>query len=141
MLSVGISDGSGAVARLAGVENILDGRISSNQDGLATVMVNGVPIVAITPLPAGTPVTLYMRPEDITSHADDGKKISARNRIHGRIVKVIPIGPMVRMKVDAGIHLVLVITLRSYDELGLSEGADIGLAFKASAIHVVERKG
>jgi molybdopterin-binding protein len=103
-------------------------------------MVDGIPIVAITPLPPGTPVTIFMRPEDITFHADDGKKISARNLIKGRITKVIPLGPMVRLKVDTGIPMVVVITLRSYDELGLSEGAEIGLAFKASAIHVVERK-
>jgi molybdopterin-binding protein len=47
---------------------------------------------------------------------------------------------MVRLRVDTGIPLVVTITLRSYEELGLSEGAEIGLAFKASAIHVVERK-
>lgn len=129
-----------SVAHLAGVENIFDGRISSNEEGLATVMVDGIPIMAVTPLPRGTPVTLFMRPEDITFHANDGKKISARNLIHGRIRKVIPLGPMVRLRVDTGIPLVVVITLRSYDELGLSEGAEIGLAFKASAIHVVERK-
>jgi len=129
-----------SVAHLAGVENILEGRISSNLEGLATVMVDSTPIVVITPLPPGTPVTLFMRPEDITFHADDGKRISARNQIQGRITKVIPLGPMVRLRVDAGIPLVVVITLRSYEELGLSEGAEIGLAFKASAIHVVERK-
>jgi tungstate transport system ATP-binding protein len=80
-----------------------------------------------------------MRPEDITFHVKDGVRSSARNEFTGRITKVLPIGPMVRMKVDAGIPLIAVITQRSYEELGLGPGVTTDLAFKASAIHVVER--
>ena len=48
-------------------------------------------------------------------------------------------GPNARLKIDAGIRLTAVITQRSYEELDLALGKEIGLAFKASAIHVVER--
>lgn len=128
-----------AVARMVGVENILEGTIARNDQGLASIEINGTSIVATTPLSPGTPVTVYMRPEDITFHVKDGVRSSARNEFTGRITKVLPIGPMVRMKVDAGIPLIAVITQRSYEELGLGPGVTTDLAFKASAIHVVER--
>lgn len=129
-----------AVAHMVGVENILEGTVAQNELGLASIDINGMSIIATTPFLPGTPVTVYMRPEDITFHVKDGAGSSARNELLGTIRKILPIGPMVRMKVDAGIPLVAVITQRSYEELGLGPGVTTGLAFKASAIHVVERK-
>jgi len=129
-----------AVATMVGVENIFEGRVAVNEAGLASIDVNGTSIIATTPFPAGTPVMLYMRPEDITFHVKDGVKSSARNEFTGRITKVLPMGPMARLKIDAGVKLTAVITQRSYDELELALGKEIGLAFKASAIHVVERR-
>jgi len=128
-----------AVAHMVGVENILEGTIARNDQGLASININGTSITATTPLPPGTSVTIFMRPEDITFHVKDGIKSSARNEFSGTIRKVLPIGPMVRMKVDAGIPLIAVITQRSYEELGLGPGVTTDLAFKASAIHVMER--
>jgi tungstate transport system ATP-binding protein len=129
-----------AVANMVGVENIFKGVVATNDGGLASVDVNGTSIIATTPLPPGTPVTLYMRPEDITFHVIDGVKSSARNEFTGRITKVLPMGPNARLKIDAGVKLTAVITQRSYEELDLALGKEIGLAFKASAIHVVESK-
>jgi molybdopterin-binding protein len=128
-----------AVANMVGVENIFEGIIATNESGLASVDVNGTSIIATTPFPPGTPVMLYMRPEDITFHVIDGVKSSARNEFTGRITKVLPMGPNARLKIDAGVKLTAVITQRSYEELDLALGKEIGLAFKASAIHVVER--
>lgn len=128
-----------AVANMVGVENIFEGIIATNDGGLASVDVNGGTLIATTPLPNGSPVILFMRPEDITFHIKDGVKSSARNEFTGRITKVLPMGPNARLKIDAGIRLTAVITQRSYEELDLALGKEIGLAFKASAIHVVER--
>jgi molybdopterin-binding protein len=129
-----------AVATMVGVENILEGKVATNEAGLASIDVNGTSIIATTPLPVGTPVVLYMRPEDITFHVKDGIKSSARNEFTGRITKVLPMGPNARLKIDAGVKLTAVITQRSYDELNLTLGKEIGLTFKATAINVVERK-
>jgi len=129
-----------AVANMVGVENIFEGVVVTNEGGLASIDVNGASIIATTPLPTGTPVILFMRPEDITFHVIDGVKSSARNEFTGRITKVLPMGPNARLKIDAGVKLTAVITQRSYEELDLALGKDIGLAFKASAIHVVEKK-
>jgi tungstate transport system ATP-binding protein len=128
-----------AVAHMVGVEDILDGVIAENEAGLAAIDVNGVQIAACSAASPGTPVTLYMRPEDITFYEKDSIQSSARNKFIGRIIEVVPIGPMVRLKVDAGVKLTAVITQRSFEELGLALGKETELSFKASAIHVVER--
>ncbi len=128
-----------AVANMVGVENIFEGVIARNEGGVASIDVDGTSIIATTAFPPGTPVVLYMRPEDITFHVRDGVKSSARNEFTGTITKVIPMGPNARLKVDAGIRLTAVITQRSYEELDLALGKETQLAFKASAIHVVER--
>jgi tungstate transport system ATP-binding protein len=130
-----------AVAHMVGVEDILDGVVAENEAGLAAINVNGVRITACSVASPGTPVTLYMRPEDITFYEKDSIRSSARNMFTGRITKVVPMGPMVRLKVDAGVELTAVITQRSFEELGLALGKETELSFKASAIHVVERKG
>ncbi len=128
-----------SVARMAGVENILEGTITENEGGLASVDIAGIMVSAPSQLPRGTPVTVYLRPEDITFHGKDGTRTSARNEITGRIIKVVPIGPMVRVTVDTGVKLTAVITQRSFEDLGLALGEETGVAFKASAIHVLER--
>ena len=129
-----------AVAHMVGVEDILDGVVIENEAGLAAIDVNGVLITACSGASPGTPVTLYMRPEDITFYEKDSIRSSARNMFTGRITEVVPMGPMVRLKVDAGVKLTAVITQRSFEELGLAQGKETELTFKASAIHVVQRK-
>jgi tungstate transport system ATP-binding protein len=125
-----------AVARMVGVENILEGIVRENDAGLALIQVGNIHLHAASPLPAGTPVTLYMRPEDITCSASGADHGSARNVLTGPITRVLPVGPMVRITMDAGIRLTAVITLKSYDELGLAVGKEVAFSFKASAMHV-----
>lgn len=129
-----------AVAHMVGVEDILDGVVAENEAGLVVIDVNGVRIIACSVASPGTPVTLYMRPEDITFYEKDSIRSSARNMFTGRITKVVPMGPMVRLKVDAGVELTAVITQRSFEELDLALGKETELSFKASAVHVVERR-
>lgn len=129
-----------AVAHMVGVENIFDGVVAEHEEGLAAVDVNGARIIASSDAPPGTPVTIYWRPEDITFYKKDSIRSSARNTFTGRISEVVPMGPMVRLKVDAGLMLSVTITQRSFEELGLALGKETALTFKASAIHVVERK-
>jgi tungstate transport system ATP-binding protein len=131
---------SPSVARMVGVENILDGRIHTNENGLVTVAVKGIEIDAVSSLPPSTAVTLFIRPEEITCSAKPSIRSSARNLFTGRVTKVVPIGPMVRLKIDAGeIMLTAVITQRSFEDLDLGLGKETQINFKASAIHVAER--
>lgn len=128
------------VARMVGVDNVLDGTVAASSENLATIDVGGYPVDALSPFGTGTRVTVYIRPEDITLFPADGQKTSARNVFEGKITKVVAQGPMVKVKVDCGLHLSAVITRRSYDELGFYPGMQIVLSFKASAIHVTESR-
>jgi tungstate transport system ATP-binding protein len=125
------------VAHMVGVENILEGTIISNEDGYATIDVSGFPVFALCPYSVGRRVTAYLRPEDIMFFTPDGWKTSARNQIEGVITKVVPMGPMVRVKLHAGITYTAIITRRSFFDLGLEKGGTAHISFKASAIHVV----
>ena len=126
------------VARMVGVENIFEGNIVANDGGLSTIDIDGTSIIATSPYPQGSRVTVYMRPEDIVFLVERDGKSSARNELPGTITRSTPMGPNVKVRVDAGIRLIAVITRRSYDELGLAAGSRVYASFKASAIHVVK---
>lgn len=124
------------VARMVGVDNVLDGTVISAAEHLATIDTGGYQIAAVSSFAPGDNVTVYIRPEDITLIVPDGQKSSARNLFDGKIVKVIDQGPMVKIRMDCGLSLTAVITRRSYEEMGLGPGLPISASFKASAIHV-----
>lgn len=123
------------IARMVGVENIFEGRVISNDEGLARIDINGIVISAISSISTGTRVTLYIRPEELLLHTGK-EKSSARNALQGTVSKVTPLGPHVRVQVDAGITLIVMITRRSCQELALAPGTPVYATFKASAIHV-----
>ena len=125
------------VAHMVGVENILDGLIKENDEGLALIEVEGQAIVATSPYPAGSRVTAYLRPEDVAISTAGFSASSMRNQLLGRITKVVPMGPMVKVRIDCGIRLISVITRRSYDELELELGKEVNVSFKATAVHLV----
>ncbi|MCU0632912.1 MAG: ABC transporter ATP-binding protein [Methanolinea sp.] len=124
------------IARMVGVENVFDGTVTSNDGGLASIDISGITISAICASPPGSQVTAYIRPEELLLRVGKEGMSSARNEIEGTISRVTPIGPNVRVKVDAGIPLIAVITRRSCEDLALFAGARVSVSFKASAIHV-----
>jgi tungstate transport system ATP-binding protein len=129
------------VARFVGVETILDSRVLGEQDGLAVVEAGGQKIEVAARVAAGERVRLCLRPEDVTliPRGASASGSSARNRLTGRVVRLIPSGPHVRVVVDCGIPLVALVTHRSADELGLRDGAPVIATFKATAPHLIRR--
>jgi molybdopterin-binding protein len=45
-----------------------------------------------------------------------------------------------RVTVDAGFPVVSLITLRSWEEMGLAAGSEVVVTFKASSIHLIQHK-
>jgi len=126
------------VAQFVGVENILKGVIIEKDDNLATIQVNDTTIQAISDFAIGETVYALIRPEDITfALAKD--RTSARNMFQGKIVKIAPFGPLVRIEVDCGLDLLSVVTKTSAEELGLDIGKKVYASFKATAVHVLRR--
>lgn len=125
------------VARLVGMENILQGTVASNREGLAQIEVAELTIEAITDLQAATDVHLFLRPEDVTLSANEPSS-SARNSFPGEVTALALSGALARVELDCGFRLVTLITKQSADELALNIGKKIHASFKATAVHAVK---
>lgn len=134
------SPGSREVAELVVVENILAGTVVKKDDNLVTVDVNGSAIQAVSDHRVGDRVYALVRPEDITLTLTRPTS-SARNVFQGRISRVAPVGPLVRIEVDCGFRLLGVVTKWSAQELDLAAGKKVCASFKATAIHIIDRWG
>ena len=138
----------GDVAAFVGVETRVHGRVVEARDGLAVVEAAGHRLEAVSSVGPGRAVLFCLRPEDITlwfgdqpgpgDHPGAGTEMSsARNRLPGRVSRVTPSGPLVRVSVDCGVLLVALVTRASADEMGLAVGRPVVATFKASAAHLI----
>jgi len=126
------------VAEFVGMENILDGMIVSNEGEVVPIDINGTIIEAITDYAAGEEVSVCIRPEDVTL-ALSKISSSARNSLAGEVTWVVSTGPLSRVEIDCGFPLVVLVTKRSAEELGLKKGRQVYATFKATSIHVIKR--
>jgi tungstate transport system ATP-binding protein len=128
------------IARFVGVETVIPGRVLGCQGGLAQVEAGGFKFEAVGEITAGRSVYLCLRPEDITIWAQPVEQASsARNKLAGRLVKLIPQGPLVKVVLDCGFPVVALITRSSAFELGLKPGDEVSASFKASVVHMIVR--
>jgi tungstate transport system ATP-binding protein len=132
---------SADVARFVGVETIVDGRVVAERDGLAVVEAGGQKLEVAAEAAPGERVRLCLRPEDFTLMPPAAVVAggSARNHLAGRVTRLTPAGPHVRVAVECGISLVAIVTHRSVDELGLREGAPVIATFKATAPRLIRQ--
>ena len=126
------------VAEFVGVENIIDGVIVSSEDKVVTIDSGGRFIEAISDYATGEEVCACVRPEDITL-ALSKVSSSARNSFEGEITWLVSMGPLSRVEVDCGFPLVVLVTKRSAEELGLAKGKKVYATFKATGVHVIKR--
>ena len=126
------------VAEFVGMENILDGVIVSNEGEVVPIDINGTIIEAITDYAAGEEVSVCIRPEDVTL-ALSKISSSARNSLGGEVTWVVSTGPLSRVEIDCGFPLVVLVTKRSAEELGLRKGRQVYATFKATSIHIIKR--
>jgi molybdate/tungstate transport system ATP-binding protein len=124
------------IAKFVGMENIFQGVVISNDDGLISIDVGNTIIEAISDVAVGNEVIIGIRPENITLQV--GETISsARNIFNGNVKQIIPLGPIYKIKIDCGFSLSAFITKRSSDLLNLSRGKEISALFKASNVYVI----
>ncbi len=126
------------VAEFVGMENILGGVVLGKEGNLVTIGLNGSDIQAISEHEVGDRVYAIIKPEDITFSLSR-EKGSTRNVFEGKITKVTPVGPLVRLEADCRFPLFGLVTNRSAQELGLTIGKQIYASFKATAAHTIKR--
>jgi len=128
------------IARFVGVETVIAGRVIACQQGMAVVEAGSFKFEAVGEIASGRMVYICLRPEDITLWAKAVEQVSsARNKLTGRLVKLTPQGPLMRVVLDCGFPLVALITRSSANEMGLSIGQEVAASFKASAVHLIVR--
>jgi len=127
------------VANFVGMENIIEGVIIANNDGIAMVNIGGNAIQAVSSHPTGKKVYACIRPEDITL-ALSSTQSSARNSFQAKVTRVTTLGPLSRVEIDCGFRLVALVTKISAEELNLQAGGEVYATFKATGVHIMERK-
>jgi tungstate transport system ATP-binding protein len=127
------------IARFVGIDAITGGVVTENRGGHALIKVRDTCFEVLTDLKEGQRAALYIRPEEVILMPADGSptKSSVRNQLTGRITRILPYGPFVRVSIDCGFLLNAMITRRSCTELGFTVGADVVAGVKATAIHVL----
>lgn len=121
------------VANFVGVENLFRGPCTQ-KGALCEIDAGGVTIVSATCSENGM-ATATVRPEDILISRTPLDS-SAQNSLKGRIETITDNGTVVKITVDAGIPFVVVLTRRGVVDLGLAEGDEVWITFKASSVHV-----
>ncbi|MFH1003800.1 MAG: ABC transporter ATP-binding protein [Chloroflexota bacterium] len=130
-----------AVASFVEAGNILHGVVSSQDNGLAGIDINGHQLQAVSDLAAGSRVTIYLHYDDVTITLPSAApaSTSARNQLKGRVVRSFPFGSQIKVTLDCGFTIAAVITRRSWEELGLIIGQEVVASFKASAVHIMRK--
>ena len=130
------------IAAFVGMETVISGKVAESRDGLIVVKKDGMELQAVSDAVPGRSVLLCLRPEDVTLRAGDSLpegQSSARNQLQGRVVRIVPQGPLTRVVVDCGFNMVALVTRTSTQEMALRPGKAVEACFKASAIHVIAR--
>jgi tungstate transport system ATP-binding protein len=130
------------VASFVGVETMVEGRVTARQDGIIRAAIaGGLTMEAVGQASPGEAVVLCVRPENVTLAVPDASAASsARNTYAATVNRVIPLGPYLKVALDAGFPLVAFITFQSAEALHIREGARISASLKATAVHVIRKR-
>jgi len=81
-------------------------------------------------------VSVFIDPEkiDVRKPSEDP---AAPNELRGRVVQIIEENGKVRIVVDAGVWVALLISKKHYQQIGFMVGATIGLSIPPEAIHLM----
>ena len=127
------------VAQIVGIETVVQGQVVANDDGLATLLVNGTRLKGLGTDVSGSAIYVCIRAEDVLLEQAGSGVTSARNHLSGLVTEILPQGVLVKVTVDCGFPLRAVITRGAREELGLETGSVVVAAIKAGAVHLVPR--
>ena len=113
-------------------ENLLRGEIIEEEDGLKWFKTMRNIKFAIVSEKVG-PAYISIDPRDIILSYEQFQS-SARNSFLGKITKIIEQNHLVKLEIDIGIPLVVIITRESFFKMNLNLGSKVYLTFKASAV-------
>lgn len=130
------------VASFVGTETILPGKVAEKNGSTLLISASGLTVEALGDASPGEDIVLCIRPENVTLSAfGPSFTTSARNVFRGTVERIIPSGAFFKVRMDCGFPLTAYVTRNAVDDLSLREGMPVTASFKATAIHVIRRKG
>jgi molybdate transport system ATP-binding protein len=130
----------GRVARLTGVENLIEMTVEQTQprEGTMTCVAGDFRLeTSLFDAGPGQKVTLGIRASDIILASEEPRGLSARNRVPGRVVSVEAHGAGYEVVLDCGAPLRCHVTQGAIRELGIRPGVRLWAVIKASSIFLV----
>lgn len=122
------------VADFLGIGNIIRGRALPSGRLVRVTTESGASFTAVSDVTGDVVATLHA--EDVIISGAPFES-SARNCLLGEVQEVVPCGSTVRVMLDVGFPLNVLLTRESCGELGLVPGSQMFATFKASAVHVI----
>ncbi len=122
-------------------EAVVGCRVLSSIGGVSTIEVGGQTMEVEQRAEPGEEARLCLRAEDVTLKTGTpppGASLPP-NRLKGAVSRLHPVGLHVRVAVDCGFPLTALVTHRAVEELGLGEGVEVTVQFKATAPHLLLR--
>jgi molybdate transport system ATP-binding protein len=98
-----------------------------------------VELLAVDPGGLGDEAWALVRGEEIVLEEAPGAPSSARNLLAGTVVSRADEGPLVRVRLDCGAPLVVLVTRASAESLALAPGRRVAALVKAPSIRLVPR--
>lgn len=130
------------VAAVVGIETALPGRVLALDRGLARVQVGTHQLTSVVsqPLSVGDEVYVCIRAEDISLDVGPTPSgTSPRNHLSATVRATAHEGALVRVTLDAGVHLVSAITRPSAEELQIAPGRQVTAVIKSTSVHLIRR--
>jgi molybdate transport system ATP-binding protein len=126
---------------LEGVRNILTARVvqHSSFHGDSQIQVDAGPVLTVPHLkqPAGTPVLLEVRADDILLARGPISGLSARNVIAGAVERIVPHGSDAEVLVrTGGVTWIVSVVSAAVNQLDLSPRSSVHMIIKARSCHV-----
>ncbi len=125
------------VARIVGMETVVEGRVCGEEGGLVSVDVGGMLLHALAADGIGADVLVCIRAEDVVVERGEPAATSARNRLVGRVHDVQSLGALVKVVLDCGFPLAALVTRSAVEDLGLAPGMPATASIKAGAVHLI----
>ena len=134
-----------SIARLTGVENLFEGRISARNETGGTMSVEiadpggGCRIeVPLGREAVGEVVRVAVPSGDILLALDEPHRVSVRNRLRGQIKSIEEKGTRTIVTIASGVLWRASVTRQAVRELALEPGGDVWLAFKTHSCYLVD---
>lgn len=131
------------VARIVGVETIVEGNVKGGDQEFVTVEIAGSTLrVASASAYPGKRVYACIRAEDVhlLRQPPAGDQASSFNLLAAQVTGCFPEGPLVRVALDVGFQLSAYATNPVCTKLQLREGERLIAAIPVSAIHLIPRE-